>query len=162
MQKTIRILAVIAAVLVFASLFLLVATMPLQKLLATQIYRYPEDMIGELPQFPVVPFINYLLQTGCVVLLIIGCSSKNSGIWPELLVVILLAILLPIINTVATTVYSTILSQLGSNNVVAYSVANQIASLCGYPALWGTALAYVVCGMSVASKHISKKQAAVQ
>ena len=162
MQKTIRVLAIIAAVLVGISLFLLVASMPFQRAISTQIYRYPADMAAELPLFPLIPFVTCLLEAGCVALLIICCGNKNGGIWLEILVVAVLAIVLPAINNVATQVYATVLGRFGSEKIVANSIVSVISSYCRFPADWGLVLAYITCGMSIAFKVISKKQSAVQ
>lgn len=162
MQKTTRILSIISAVLVFASLVLLIASMPLQKMLATAIYHYPDEMIAALPMFPVVPFITCLLQLGCIVLLFIGCGSKGNAFWAEILVIVLLAIVLPVINEVAQTVYVGIIGRFGSDKLLAMNAVNQIARLCSNPANWGIVLGYMTCGMSIASKVIAKKQEVVQ
>lgn len=162
MQKTTRILSIISAVLVFASLVLLIASMPLQKMLATAIYHYPNEMVAALPMFPVVPFITCLLQLGCIVLLFIGCGSKGNAFWAEILVIVLLAVVLPVINEVAQTVYIGIVGRLGSAKLTAMNAATQIATLCSNPANWGIVLGYITCGMSIASKVIAKKQEVVQ
>ena len=162
MQKTTRILSIISAVLVFASLVLLIASMPLQKMLATAIYHYPDEMVAALPMFPVVPFITCLLQLGCIVLLFIGCGSKGNAFWAEILVIVLLAVVLPVINGVAQTLYVGIVGRFGSDKALAVTAANQIATLCSNPANWGIVLGYITCGMSIASKVIAKKQEVVQ
>ena len=162
MQKTTRILSIISAVLVFASLVLLIASMPLQKMLATAIYHYPDEMVAALPMFPVVPFITCLLQLGCIVLLFIGCGSKGNAFWAEILVIVLLAVVLPVINGVAQTLYVGIIGRFGSDKALAVTAANQIATLCSNPANWGIVLGYMTCGMSIASKVIAKKQEVVQ
>ena len=162
MQKTTRILSIISAVLVFASLVLLIASMPLQKMLATAIYHYPNEMVTELPMFPVVTFITCLLQLGCIVLLFIGCGSKGNAFWAEILVIVLLAVVLPVINGVAQTLYIGIIGRFGSDKALAVTAANQIATLCSNPANWGIVLGYITCGMSIASKGIAKKQEVVQ
>ena len=162
MQKTTRILSIISAVLVFASLVLLIASMPLQKMLATAIYHYPDEMVAARPMFPVVPFITCLLQLGCIVLLFIGCGSKGNAFWAEILVIVLLAVVLPVINGVAQTLYVGIIGRFGSDKALAVTAANQIATLCSNPANWGIVLGYITCGMSIASKVIAKKQEVVQ
>lgn len=162
MQKTTRILSIISVVLVFASLVLLIASMPLQKMLATAIYHYPNEMVAALPMFPVVPFITCLLQLGCIVLLFIGCGSKGNAFWAEILVIVLLAVVLPVINGVAQTLYVGIIGRFGSDKALAVTAANQIATLCSNPANWGIVLGYITCGMSIASKVIAKKQEVVQ
>ena len=58
MQKTIRILAIIATALVALSLMLLVVSIPLQGVIAKEIFGYPSYVIEELPQFPLMFFFE--------------------------------------------------------------------------------------------------------
>ena len=155
MSKTIRILAIISVGLVGFSLVLLVASVPLQRVLA-QILDYPAMAIGELPIFPLKEFLFCLLRAGCVASLIICCGNEKGGIWLEILVLIVLVIVFPLINVVASTVYNQL--QFGTERMAANSVVSTISAFCCYPANWGQALAYVTCGMSITFKAMSKKR----
>ena len=158
MQKPIRLFAVLATVLMGASLVLMVASVPLQKMIATELYQYSADIIRELPRFPWIPFFSGLLYAGCTALLILCCGNQKSGIWLEILVIVLLATVLPAITTFASKLYSTILGSLGLEKIAANSFVSMISSFCNCPASLGKVLAYIVCGMSITLKVISKKQ----
>lgn len=162
MEKRIRTMAVIATILMGVSVFLLVASVPFQRLIAREIFGVSDDVIGILPQFPVMPFLNCMLRAGCVALLMICCGKKKGGIWLELLVLGLLALILPAINNLASQGYMVFLGRYGSAKLAANSVVSQISSYCLTPAGWSSVLAYVACGMSITFKTMSKKQAVEQ
>lgn len=157
MQKTIRILAIIATALTAFTLVLLVVSIPFQGVIAEEILGYPPYVIEELPQFPLLPFLSNLLRTGCIGLLIICCGNKKGGIWMEILIMIILAIVLPVINNIALRLLTVALGQLGSDKLIVNSFITQIANYCAYPSGLGQTLAYITCGMSIAFKTLSKK-----
>lgn len=157
MQKTIRILAIIATALVALSLMLLVVSIPLQGVIAKEIFGYPSYVIEELPQFPLMFFLSNLLRVGCIGLLIICCGNKKGGIWLEILIMIILAIVLPVIDNVALRLYTVVLGRYGSEKIMINSLITQIANYCAYPSGLGHTLAYITCGMSIAFKTLSKK-----
>lgn len=158
MQKTIRVLAIIATALVTVTLLLLVVSMPFQGVIAKEIFNYPPYVIAELPKFPLMSFLSCLLRTGCIGLLIICCGNKKGGIWLEILIMIILAIVLPVIDNVALRLYTVVLGRYGSEKIMINSLISQIANYCAYPSGLGHVLAYITCGMSIAFKTLSKKQ----
>lgn len=157
MQKTIRILAIISAVLVGFSLALLIVSLPFQRLLA-QVLGYPEISLAMLPTFPFVPFLSCFLRAGCIAALIICCGNKKGGIWLEILMLAILVIVLPFLTTAASTAYTTFIGRYGNAKLVAISAVSRISDFCCHPANWGQALAYITCGMSIAFKTMRKKQ----
>jgi hypothetical protein len=68
--------------------------MPLQRVIAKEIFNYPPYVIAELPQFPLMSFLSCLLRAGCIGLLIICCGNKKGGIWLEILIIVILAIVI--------------------------------------------------------------------
>lgn len=158
MQKTIRTLAIIAAVLAGISLMLLVASIPFQQVLAREVFGTPQEAVSLLPLFPVLPFLSCFLRTGCIVLLIVCCGNKKGSIWLEILIMTVLAIVLPFINSAASTAYNVILGAFGHSRIIANSLISQIASFCCYPINLGQVLAYIACGMSIAFKAMHKQK----
>lgn len=157
MQKTIQILAIIAVVLVAVSMILLLVTMPFQSVIALKLYGYPQNFVEALPQFPLLPFLNCFLRAACISLLIISCGSKKCGILLELLVLGGLVIILPAISYIASQLYTVFLGSISSQQAAANSAVTSIAIFCSFPSNLGQALAYVVCGMSIAFKKMSGK-----
>ena len=158
MQKTIRILAIIATVLVAFTLILLVVSIPFQGVIAEKICGYPSYVIEELPQFPLMSFLSNLLRAGCIGLLIICCGNKKGGIWMEILIMVVLAIVLPLTDSLALKLYTFILGRFDSGKLIANSIIAQIANYCAYPSGLGNTLAYITCGMSIAFKTLSKNK----
>ena len=161
MQKFIRTMAIIATALIALSLFLLLFTIPFQRLIAKEFYGM-EEALSALPQFPVIPFIFCLLRLACVALLIICCGNKRGGIWLELIVFFSLLMVLPFLNSIISTAYTTLLARMGVLRLTANNYVSMIANYCLQPASWGGALAYAVCGMSIIYKHMCKKIPACQ
>lgn len=157
MQKFIRIIAIVAAALMALSLSLLVITVPFQRLIATEVYGM-EYAASALPQFPIVAFIFCLLRLGCAALLIVCGGNKRGGIWLELVVFFTLLAVLPPLNSYFSTIYTQFLGRMGEYRLAANSCVSMITNFCLQPALWGQALAYAVCGMSIVHKHMSNSK----
>ena len=158
MQKFIRIMAIVAAVLVAFSLLLLLISIPFQRLIASNLFGYPDDIVGALPQFPLMQFLLTFLQLGCMILLVVCCGNKKGGIWLEVIAFILLAVVLPALNQFLSPMYSLWVTKMqGGAYVAAHSVVNRIASYCMMPGSLGIAIGYGVCGMSIVFKRMSKK-----
>ena len=144
------------------SLFLLIVSLPLQPLLAVEIFGCSANIVSMLPQFPLMQFLSCLLRAGCIALLIICSGNKKGGIWLEILVIVALAAVVPFINGAGTAFYNNLIANLNSEKLIAISTASSISSYLCYPASCGQVLAYITCGMSIAFKVMSKKQNAVQ
>lgn len=157
MQKIIRLLAIIATALAVCSLILLIVTCPFQRLFA-QTLGYPDSILGELPTFPLMPFLQCFLKAGCIALLIMCCGNKKGGIWLEILVVVALVSVLPFFTSMVSSMYQSYIARLGTEKLTANSAISVLSNYCCYPLMWGTALAQVTCGMSIAYKFINKKQ----
>ena len=157
MQKFIRTMSIIAVVLVGLSLFLLLFTIPFQRMIAKGIYGMDLATVGSLPRFPLLPFVFGCLRLGCMVLLIICCGNKKGGIWLEIIVFICLALVIPVISQMVSPVYNNLIGKtMGAYHMAANSIVNSIAGVCLSPAGWGQAIAYAVCGMSIVFKKMSK------
>lgn len=162
MQKFIRIMAIVAAALVGLSLLLLLVTIPFQRMIASNVFGYPDDIVGTLPQFPMMAFLFTFLRLGCMILLIICCSNKKGGIWLEVIAFILLAVVLPALSRFLSPMYSVFVNRMqGSAYVAANSVVNNIANYCSMLGGLGHSIAYGVCGMSLVYKRMNKKLAKV-
>ena len=157
MQKFIRIMAIVAAVLVGLYLLLLVGTIPFQRMIASGVYGYPDDVVGALPQFPLLPFLFCLLRLGCMILLVVCCGNKKGGIWLEVIVFALLAVVLPALSNLLSPVYNLWIGRMGHTHAAAQSIVNTIANFCAIPGSLGQAIGYAVCGMSIVFKRMSKK-----
>lgn len=158
MQKFIRIMAIIAAILVAFSLLLLLVTIPFQRLLTSGLFGYPDDVVSMLPQFPLMAFLFTFLQLGCMILLVVCCGNKKGGIWLEVIVFILLAVVLPALNQFLTPMYNVLINRMqGGAYAAAHSVVNRITGYCAIPGSLGIAIGYGVCGMSIVFKRMSKK-----
>lgn len=155
MKKTILIMTIIAVALASFSLILLLASIPFQSLLAREVYRYSENILEELPAFPLVSFLLCFLRVSCIALLIVCCANKKDNVWLELIILICLVVIIPAIRQIASPLYSAFLGHLGSQRLIANSLATNIASFCLIPSNLGLALAHVTCGMSIAFKKIN-------
>lgn len=158
MQKVIRIIVIAATVLTGFSLLLLIAVTPLQGEIARIVYNAPADIMAFFPQFPLDSLIVCFLQVVCVALLIICCGNKKGGIWPEILMLVLLAVVLPAISAIISAISPVFLSRFGAAFLAVHSIVSKISSICLGPSYLGIMLASVACGMSIALKTMSKKQ----
>ena len=162
MQKLIRIMAIVAAVLVGFSLLLLLGTIPFQRTVGSNLLGYPDAMTEGLPQFPLMAFLFTFLQLGCMILLIVCCGNKKGGIWLEVIVFISLAVLLPLLSQVLEPMYNVYVGRMrGETYLAAKSVVNSICVYCRMPGSLGIAIGYGVCGMSIVFKRMSKKMAKI-
>ena len=158
MQKFIRIMAIIAVALVGLSLFLLLTTIPFQRMIADGVFGCPDVALDRLPMFPLVPFLNCFLRLGCMALLIICCGNRRGGIWLELIVFVSLVAVLPAVSQGVSLVYNQLVGRMGDYHLVANTMVSNISNYCLAPAGWGQAIAYAVCGMSIVFKRMSKEQ----
>ena len=157
MKKTIRIMAIIATVLAGFSLLLIFASIPLQSIIAREIYGCSEEILDAMPLFPTVAFLNCLFRMVCFALLIICCGNQKGGIWMELMIAGCLAIVLPVVAQISSWAYSMILGNMNSLYLAANSIVTSMVNFCLAPAGLGQTLAYVTCGMSIAYKRLGKK-----
>ena len=159
MQKTIRVLAIIATLLVVLSMILLAGSTLFQRVIAKG-SDVSAEVMSMLPMFPLLPFLQWLLEAGCIALLIICCGNKRGGIWLEILVLVALIVIKPVIFEIAQVSRAVYLGRLGDDKVAADAFVSNISRFCTKPGSWGHALACIVSGMSIAFKVMSKKQAA--
>lgn len=157
MQKMIRVLAVVAVILVALSMLALLVSIPLQRVLAINVFHYSEDMVAHLPIVPFSQLLRCLLLLGCVILLAV-CADKKGVILPEILLLVVLLFVIPGMNSFLPTLISNWLAQTkGSAYVAASTVANMVSNYCVVPASLGNSLALVVCGMNMVYKKMSKQ-----
>lgn len=157
MQKFIRVIAIVAAVLVALSLLLLLVSIPLQRFIAGNWLNYSESLMAALPIFPLADFFNCFLLLGCVALLIVCCGNQKGGIWLEILMFLMIAVVLPLLNELLATVQNVMLPQLqGELYVAANAIVNNIAHYCVATANLGRCIALAACGMSIAFKRTKK------
>ncbi|MBR5473145.1 MAG: hypothetical protein IKU82_04060 [Clostridia bacterium] len=158
MQKFIRIMAIVATVLIGGSFLLILLSLLFQRSIATNILGCSAETISCFPQIPVPQLLLCFLRLVCVALLIACCGNKKGGIWVEVIILICLVTVLPGINAIISPLYSKLVTYTqGIDAYVAYSTSNTITTFCLIPSGWGTTLAYITCGMSIAFKHMSKK-----
>lgn len=157
MQKTIKTLAIIAVICVALAMFLLLLSIPLQRVLAMRVFHYPEVLVAQLPIFPVTQFLECLLLLACVILLAV-CAGKKGVILPEILLLIALLTVVPFCGGFLSGLLPTLLAKFrGSDYLAANSVATTISNYCMMSANLGNSLALVVCGMNMVHKRMSKK-----
>lgn len=160
MQKLTRIFAIVAAALIIISLLLILISIPLQRPIG-RLMSYPEEMMSFLPKVPFVPILFCLVRLVCVAPLVITDGKKGS-IVPEILALLGMILLIPLLSTVVNLITPMIQSAFalrsGSMQVVANSLMNMITSYCTVPAGLGQSVAYVVCGMRIATKWMNKKE----
>lgn len=156
MQKLIRILAIVACVLVAVSLFLMVASMPFKTVLGRLLVS-SEQILAAMPLAHWPSLVYGLLLFGCTALLIVCCGNKKGGIWLELLVIVLVAVVLPLASRGMNLWYSWWVNARGEYYGAANSISATLANYCMAPARVGNSLAYVVAGMSILFKHMSKE-----
>ena len=158
MQKMIRVLAIVAAVLVALSLCLLLLNFPLQRPIG-RAFSYNEQLLGFLPVFPQEQFMRCLVMLLCTVLLAVFAGKKGI-VLPEILLLTVLVLVLPFFSTFGSVALTVARNQVGGGiAAAAESIAKTIANYCMGPANLGNSLALVVAGMSIAFKGMSKKMA---
>ena len=158
MQKFIRIVAIIAAVLVGLSFLLLLVSTPFQRMIAGKVFTYSDELVGRMPIFPLPSFVNCFMLLGCTIILVVCAGNKKGGIWLELVVFFCIALVLPFLNNILASGYYVWMGQIrGDMHVAAISIVNTISSWCMWPGNLGNSLALVVCGMSIVFKRMSKK-----
>lgn len=161
MQKAIRVFSIIATSLAGLSLLLLLLTIPLQSALAGLLYNASSDVLALLPQIPVSQLIFIFLNFALILLTIFFCGKNNVGIWFDILTVCALAFILPSINTFGSIIGNLFSVPLGSNQLAINNIISAIANYCLLPGNLGIIITYMVCGMSIAFKQMSKKDYSV-
>ena len=157
MQKMIRVLAMIAVILVALAMLALLIGIPLQRVLAMEVFSYPAEMVAYLPIVPFSQLLRCLLLLGCTILLAV-CAGKKGIILPEILLLIVLLFVIPGVNNFLPTLISNWLARTkGEMYVAANTVANMVSSYCAIPASLGNSLALVTCGMNMVYKRMSKQ-----
>lgn len=157
MKKAIKVAAIIAVVLVALAMFLLLLSIPFQRVLANKVFGFPADSVCYLPIFPWVSFVFCLLLLGCVILTAV-CAGKKGIILPEILLLIVLIGVIPGINRALPSLFTVLWGHFkGDIYVAANSIVTQISSYCMIPATLGNSLALVACGMNIVHKRMSKQ-----
>ncbi len=157
MQKTIKVIAVIAVILVAFSMLALLVSIPLQRVLAAKVFNYPAEMVAYLPIVPFPQLLRCLLLLGCAILLAV-CAGKKGIILPEILLLIVLLFVIPGVNNfLPTLIANWLVRTKGEYYAAANSVANMVSNYCDIPNSLGNSLALVVCGMNMVYKKMSKK-----
>lgn len=159
MNKTIRILTIIATALVACSLLILLIAIPFQRMLAMGVFGYNEYVVAALPMFPLMPFVKCLLRLVFVALLIICCGNRKGGIWMELVILAIMVFAIPGVEKILAAEHNLTLALRGADYVAANGIVSSISAYCMAPANLGMIVAYVSCGMSIAFKRMSKKMA---
>ena len=157
MQKLIRILAIVACVLVALSVFAMVVCMPFNTLLGSLLV-HSEDILSAMPLTHWPSLVNGLLLFGCTALLIVCCGNKRGGIWLELLVIVAVAVVMPLVSQGLNLWVNRLVNTRGECYAAAYSVSAALANYCMAFARVGSSLAFVVAGMSILFKHMSKER----
>ena len=158
MKKTIRFLTIISTALVVLSLLILLISIPLQSLIGKYVLGISEQTSSQLPMFPLIQFLECLACSACVALMFICCFNKKGGIVIEIIIIGCLVILFPFVFNVLSRIYTEVLlTHYPAYRLVAYSTVSQISSYCLTPLNWGSALACVTAGMSIASKKLEKE-----
>lgn len=156
MFKLIRILSFVSVGLVATSLCLLVFSYPLQQPIV-RLFDYPHFLIEFLPILPLKEIASVCLRLACVALLPVCAFWKKGGIWLEIVLFACL-LMLPAVDDVCSYAYTLLLRRTqGDFYYTAYTATASISAFCLHPSSWGTALAYAVCGMSLATKRLAKK-----
>ena len=157
MQKTIKVTAVIAVILVALSMLALLVSIPLQRVLGMKVFNDPEDLVAYLPIFPVSQFLECLLLLGCVILLAV-CAGKKGNVLPEILLIVVMLTVVPFLGGFLSGLLPTLLGNLkGSAYIAANSVATTISNYCMMAANLGNSLGLIVAGMNFVYKRMSKK-----
>ena len=152
MQKLTRILSIAAVVLVAVPLLLLVITTPFQRVIL-ELFNCPEEVLSYLPIFPWVTVLAIFLRLGCMIPLAIT-RGERGNILLEIILIAVMMLLLPGISELLTNLQTMLIGRLsGGASIAAHSYVNAyIVKFCTVSAGYGQVLAYVVCGMRIASK----------
>jgi len=145
-----RITAIVAASLMFLYLLIILISLPFQaKIIQNMQIINSELYYNNLPMFPTVIFVFSCLTLACIVGLVFVCYGKSNSIASEILILICLFAVLPAI--------SNFVSQIRVHSGLYIHNIDFIYNRCSFIVTWAKSIAYLVCGMSIAHKRMSKK-----
>lgn len=145
-------MSIISIALIGLSLLLVVASIPLQRVLVNIIYggEYLEPFV---PQFPVEHILSLFLMLISAFLFFIFGKKEENGIWVEVVTLGLLFLVIPSCVSIFSSVYLRIMD---FEYIVSYTKVRTITGYFRFFSSLGQVLLYVTCGMSIATKKQNK------
>lgn len=160
MEKTISILSIIAIILSVLALFWANTLLFVFWEQVCFFLNAPETIIAE---GPILPIGNTAYMIGCLVLVVVAyiCSRSRKTIVGEVASIVLLSIVLPTVTSCLSIFQTTVISSsLETYSALgALNIANDISGLARSFMNVAASLCFVVCGMSISEKVITKKTA---
>lgn len=159
MKKPISILSIIAIVLSALSLFWATAFLfVFWEQVCVFLFNVSEEVIAE---GPILPIGNTVYIVGGIVLIVVAyiCSKYSKTIVGEIVSIVLLSIVLPIVSSCLSIAQTQGIAS-GSRTYFAVAALNIAINISGFArSLMNVAasLCFVVCGMSISQKAITKK-----
>ena len=153
MKKAIRSLSIVALVIAALSLVGFAVLFALRNVVGA-LYTLTTDNL-----LPVIPVANLVSVLGAVLVCLLVALSANSktGIWAEILLIIVTVVLIPVVISLAGVVQTSVSGRFGVETVMSLSVMNNVTSFAASGASTARMLALVICGMSIASKKLTPK-----
>lgn len=154
MKKLIKVLSFISLGLMILSCFLVILCTVFRRPLTELFFGYSDEQLPLV--IPAGMAVSMVVQLGCALWLSIFAGDHRFGIWAEILPAAVLALAAPLLNRVLSAVQNLLLGKM-----VGYLYMNSLSmtsTLWSYAAIGVTvavALAYLVCGMSMAEKRLS-------
>lgn len=148
-------------ILTFISLGIIAASV--MAVLLSYVYRVPLMELlfhrgQELPMtIPAAGAVSLVGQLGAMIWLCICVGDRRFGIWSELMAAGWLSVVLPAIVRVLSYVQTALLGRaMGTDYMLALTYTNNIWSYATAFNGIAVALALLVCGLSIADKHVAK------
>ena len=153
MKKAIKTLSIVYLAFAILSVILFAVLFALRNVVGT---IYMTAVTTLLPVIPAGSLIG-VLSAALICLFVTLAASGKTGIWAEILLIILIIVPIPIVVNLAGLLQTTLLGTRGVDMMVSLSVMNNVTSFAEHFAGAARMLALVVCGMSMAVKKLTPK-----
>ena len=175
-----KVLAILAVLLVLVSLFLVVVTSVFQ--VGLMEIRFGGLFINSIKKYPVIPIgeiLVCLLQLCCFVPMIFLAGRKRGGIWPEMLLMLIMILCIPVVkelgnfaswyivrgNKLKFSDFQDVLRNYyfwfnvssSSGAVQLRHAVYYLIDRCMKPAAFAQILTYITCGLSIGLRLMDKK-----
>jgi len=154
MKKAIKTLSIVSLAFAILSVILFAVLFALRNVVGT---IYMTTVTTLLPVIPAGSLIG-VLSAALICLFVTLAASGKTGIWAEILLIILIIVPIPIVVNLAGLLQTTLLgTRRGVDMMVSLSVMNNVTSFAEHFAGAARMLALVVCGMSIAVKKLTPR-----
>lgn len=162
MKKTISTLSILSIVVAAVSLLLAISFLSIFWEPMCVLLSAPQDIVTA---GPMIPNGTMVYMVGCLLVAVAACVFTKSSrtIVFEITAIVLLSVVIPVLVWRLSIAQTAEIGQtMGAAKLAALSIANQIGSFASGLMTVSEALCFVVCGMSISEKVLTKKAASEQ